>query len=82
MLESVTAGSQNILKEIENATGLRENERYDEKDEAHSFKVPPRGGSLNTTRLVYLAAHLESLRLTLAVLLQTLYTAQSIIWSK
>ena len=82
MLEDVTLGSRTILKEIEDATGLHENERYDERDEIHSFKVPPRGGLLNTTRLVYLTAHLESLRLTLAVLLQTLYAAQSIIWSK
>lgn len=37
--------------------------------------------SMKTT-LAYLVAHLEALSTTLSVLLQTLYTAQSVMWSK
>lgn len=33
-------------------------------------------------RLHYLKAHLDSLRATLSVMLQTLYTAQSIMWAE
>lgn len=32
--------------------------------------------------LLYLQSHLDALRLTLGVLQQTLYTAQSIIWAR
>ncbi|KAF2630819.1 hypothetical protein BU25DRAFT_408096 [Macroventuria anomochaeta] len=82
VLEDATVQSQTVLKEIENATELRRNEQTEETDEARSSKGHPRSGSLNVTRLACFAAHLECLRLTLAVLLQTLYTAQSIMWSK
>lgn len=74
ILEDVTVQSQTVLKKIENETELRRAERYEERDGAD--------GPLNATRLAYYAAHLECLRLTLAVLLQTLYTAQSVMWSK
>ncbi|KAJ4312713.1 hypothetical protein N0V94_007314 [Neodidymelliopsis sp. IMI 364377] len=79
VLEDVTAQSQTVLREIENTTEVH---MHEEKDEAQSSRGSPRSESLNVTRLVYLAAHLEGLRLTLAVLLQTLYTAQSVMWSK
>ncbi|KZM23012.1 uncharacterized protein EKO05_0008419 [Ascochyta rabiei] len=82
VLEDVTVQSQTVLKEIENATELRRNEHSGGKKEAPSSRNLSRSGSLNATRLAYLAAHLECLRLTLAVLLQTLYAAQSIMWSK
>ncbi|KAJ4337344.1 hypothetical protein N0V95_008356 [Ascochyta clinopodiicola] len=82
VLEDVTVQSQIVLKEIENATELRRNEHSDEKNEALSSDHLSQSGSLNVTRLTYLAAHLECLRLILAVLLQTLYAAQSIMWSK
>lgn len=72
--------SQTVLKKIENETELLRNERYEERDLAR--KSQPQSWSLNATRLAYYATHLECLRLTLAVLLQTLYTAQSIMWSK
>jgi hypothetical protein len=41
-----------------------------------------RQGATHATRLVYLQAHLEALQATLSVLLQTLYTAQGIIWAR
>ncbi|KAF9692379.1 hypothetical protein EKO04_009369 [Ascochyta lentis] len=82
VLEDVTAQSQNVLKQIENVTELRRNEHGDQRNGDSSSKNGSRSGSLSVTRLAYLAAHLECLRLTLAVLLQTLYAAQSIMWSK
>lgn len=80
VLEDATVQSQTILKIIENETELRRDERYGERDTAS--KDQPQDRSLNATRLAYFTTHLECLRLTLAVLLQTLYTAQSIMWSK
>jgi hypothetical protein len=80
VLEDVTVQSQTVLKKIENETELRRAERYDKRDGAPNFQLQNR--SLNAKRLAYYATHLECLRLTLAVLLQTLYTAQSIMWSK
>ncbi|KAH6612432.1 hypothetical protein C7974DRAFT_77775 [Boeremia exigua] len=82
VLEDVTVQSQTVLKEIEITTELRRHEHTEERDEAQNSKNVSRNGSANVTRLAYSAAHLESLRLTLAVLLQTLYAAQSIMWSK
>lgn len=40
--------------------------------------LPPQ----SVARLHYLTAHLDSLRATLSVMLQTLYTAQSIMWAE
>lgn len=80
MLEDVTVQSQTVFKKIENETELRRTERYEER--ARASKSEMQNGSVNATRLAYYATHLECLRLTLAVLLQTLYTAQSIMWSK
>lgn len=82
MLEDVTTQSQTVLLEIEDTTGLRRHEQTEKRDEAWSSKDWSRTGSVDVIRLTYFAAHLECLRLTLAVLLQTLYTAQSIMWSK
>lgn len=82
MLEDVTIQSQICLKEIEQTAKLRDNERTDGKGSLRSSRGDSRSESLTSERLAYFAAHLESLRLTLAVLLQTLYTAQSIMWSK
>lgn len=74
--------SQTVLKEIETLTELQRHDRSDDADGARSSQDCSQNGSLSVTRLAYLAAHLECLRLTLAVLLQTLYAAQSIMWSK
>ncbi|KAJ8105172.1 hypothetical protein OPT61_g10341 [Boeremia exigua] len=82
ILEDVTLQSQTVLKQIEVNTELRRHERTTEKDEARSSTDRPRNGSANVTVLAYSAAHLECLRLTLSVLLQSLYAAQSIMWSK
>lgn len=82
MLEDVTVQSQTLLKNIEDETELRRNERYDEEERTWPSKDQSPIRLSNATRLSYFATHLECLRLTLAVLLQTLYTAQSIMWSK
>lgn len=74
--------SQIILKEIENATELCRQEQTEGKDGVRSSKDDLRSDAVDALKLEYFATHLESLRLTLAVLLQTLYTAQSIMWSK
>ncbi|KAJ4984053.1 hypothetical protein SVAN01_10484 [Stagonosporopsis vannaccii] len=82
VLEDVTVQSQTVLMEIENTTGLRRQEPSQERNGVRSSKDDPRNGTVDVIRLTYFAAHIECLRLTLAVLLQTLYTAQSIMWSK
>lgn len=74
--------SQIVLKEIEHTTELRSRTRNEGSGELRFLTDHLQHGSLYLTKLAYLAAHLESLRLTLSVLLQTLYTAQSIMWSK
>lgn len=38
--------------------------------------------SVDLARVDYLEAHLDSIRLTLSVMSQTMYTAQSIMWTK
>ncbi|KAF1929709.1 uncharacterized protein M421DRAFT_4158 [Didymella exigua CBS 183.55] len=81
VLEDVTVQSQTALKNIEDETELRRNERYGEGDGVRPSKDQSRNRPLDA-KLSYFATHLECLRLTLAVLLQTLYTAQSIMWSK
>jgi hypothetical protein len=78
----VTEQSQAILKEIELATSFR-NEHSSNRDDTYSTRNGrSRQDSASATRLSYLTAHLEALRLTLSVLLQTLHTAQSVMWSK
>lgn len=83
VLEDVTVQSQAVLREIENTTEIRRHEQDAETDDVRSpNKDRSRSGTVDGVRLAYFAVHLECLRLTLAVLLQTLYTSQSIMWSK
>lgn len=48
------------------------------REQHHELRITESG----IARLRYLRAHLEALRATISVMLQTLYTAQSIIWTK
>ncbi|KAH8726304.1 hypothetical protein GQ44DRAFT_192456 [Phaeosphaeriaceae sp. PMI808] len=66
ILEDAVQQSQSIYSEFESLATI-----------ANGTQNAP-----GATRLAYLTAHLEAIRATLSVLLQTLYTAQSIIWSK
>lgn len=74
--------SQAILDEIEQATSLQKQDSSNKEDTYFTRNGRSRQNSTTTARLLYLVAHLEALRLTLSVLLQTLYTAQSVMWAK
>lgn len=52
------------------------------KSSGDGTKVEEHLSDIQSTRLLYLNAHIDALRATLAVLQQTLYTAQSIIWAR
>lgn len=75
-LEDVILQSHTVLQDVESTVSIRNDERFD----GHSGQIKNAGTTLQ--RLNYLVAHLEALRVTLSVLLQTLFTAQSIMWSK
>ncbi|KAF2832018.1 hypothetical protein CC86DRAFT_340187 [Ophiobolus disseminans] len=82
-LEEVIEQSRSISAELESLAALADEEQHHRNGDAHyDSHERSRQDQPPTTRLVYLATHLEALRVTLSVLLQTLYTAQSIIWSK
>ncbi|KAH7355850.1 hypothetical protein BKA66DRAFT_429360 [Pyrenochaeta sp. MPI-SDFR-AT-0127] len=80
-LEDIVDQSQAILADVEAIAFFRD-------DSQHTRNVNGRLDSKysqeksTVTKLAYLATHLGALRMTLSVLLQTLYTAQSIIWSR
>ncbi|KAF2280895.1 uncharacterized protein EI97DRAFT_12612 [Westerdykella ornata] len=76
-LEDVLDQAQAVLNEIEAIiVGKGASE-----DAEHSRKVEDGLSKVQSKRLLYLQAHLDALRATLAMLQQTLYTAQSIIWA-
>ncbi|KAF1845960.1 uncharacterized protein K460DRAFT_386349 [Cucurbitaria berberidis CBS 394.84] len=82
-LEDVIEQSQNILAEIDSASSTRGDIDDNRRDSARFRQSDHRGHDATASaRLDYLTAHLQALRSTLAVLLQTLYTAQSIMWSR
>ncbi|KAF1838312.1 hypothetical protein BDW02DRAFT_565133 [Decorospora gaudefroyi] len=83
-LDDVMDQSQSVLTSFESTTSIQdEQHHHDRRDSARfprserSRPDPPTEASLE-----YLVAHLETLSMTLSVMLQTLYTAQSIMWSK
>jgi hypothetical protein len=81
-LEDVIEQSRSIFDEIESLAAVATDEqRNNDIVFDHTYTQPLRE-SHPATRLEYLTSHLGALRATLSVLLQTLYTAQSIIWSK
>ncbi|KAF2031761.1 hypothetical protein EK21DRAFT_110655 [Setomelanomma holmii] len=82
-LEDIIEQSQAVSSELESLASLVNDE---EQDASHGRQVQDQKGHHRDdsfpTRLAYMTSHLEALRATLSVLLQTLNTAQSIIWSK
>ncbi|KAF1974091.1 hypothetical protein BU23DRAFT_505908, partial [Bimuria novae-zelandiae CBS 107.79] len=82
-IEDILGQSATVLNEINSIVSLQDAEQDRRQNTQRN------GGSKPTTltpqlvaRLYYLKAHLDSLRATLSVMLQTLYTAQSIIWAE
>ena len=71
-MEDLIEQSLAIVAEIETLVNVTDQE-YEGSDPDHR---------LPKARLEYLTNHLGALRATLSVLLQTLNTAQSIVWSK
>ncbi|KAF1953960.1 hypothetical protein CC80DRAFT_134106 [Byssothecium circinans] len=74
ILEDILSQCTAILSEIENIFP------YGQRD--HNQARRSGLNSSTAARLQYLLAHLDALRSTLAVMLQTLYTAQSIMWTR
>ena len=74
--------SDTVVKGIESAASTRDGAQQHRRDSACYDDEYSEHKPTTLTRLVYLASHLDALRSTLSVLLQTLYTAQSIMWSK
>jgi hypothetical protein len=81
-LEDLIDQSRTISSEIESFSAILVEEQGGESDAKSHDHGLGHSDSPQATRLVYLVSHLEALRATLSVLLQTLFTAQSIIWSK
>lgn len=80
-LEDILAQCTDILGEIESIVAHHRNTKdRDGKDAEQNGRIKP--NSAVVARLNYLVAHLDALRLTTSVMLQTLYTSQSIIWAK
>ncbi|KAH9860796.1 hypothetical protein J1614_012129 [Plenodomus biglobosus] len=83
VLEDVTDQAQNILDRIKSSTATLDAGQEDGKYVSSSLRSDhSHYDSMAGSRLGYLSAHLEALCATLSVQLQTLFTAQSIMWSK
>jgi hypothetical protein len=75
--------SQTVLSSFEMATGTEDDQHYSRRDSARFTRTGHSQLDASTkARLGYFKVHLEALSLTLSVLLQTLNTAQSVMWSK
>ncbi|EUC35449.1 hypothetical protein COCCADRAFT_24629 [Bipolaris zeicola 26-R-13] len=83
VLDDIIEQSQNVMGSLESAISTEDFRHHNRRDSARyagDSRLLPET-SMKTT-LAYLVAHLEALSTTLSVLLQTLYTAQSVMWSK
>jgi hypothetical protein len=82
-LDDIVDQCKAVLSEIEFINSHhRENKTVGRDEENPGQRQSSQLGSAVVARLHYLLAHLDSLRSTLSVLLQTLNTAQSIIWAR
>ncbi|KAG9386336.1 hypothetical protein A1F94_003086 [Pyrenophora tritici-repentis] len=82
-LDDVIEQAQNILGSFELATSPDDVQQYARRDSARFTGTSQSQLDFPTkAKLEYLMAHLEALSMALSVLLQTLYTSQSIMWSK
>jgi hypothetical protein len=80
VLDDILEQSNSVLSEIRFlVTG---NENGDDCDGVDHVTRHAAGSAAESARLDYLQAHLASLKATIAVLQQTLFTAQIIIWAK
>lgn len=80
VLENVIDQSRLVFSEIEECVFHSDNHHDAQSYGGQSHSQPQ--NLLPTGKLNYLQAHLEALKATLAVMLQTLHTAQSIMWSQ
>ncbi|KAF2474602.1 uncharacterized protein BDR25DRAFT_332020 [Lindgomyces ingoldianus] len=67
------------IKAIIPAEGVHSHRRH---DSFHSQSQDFRPSPCASARLVYLQTHLDALRSTLSVMMQTLYTAESVMWAR
>lgn len=81
VLENVIDQSQMVFSEIEACVFNTDNHQHDGLRNGGQSRSEFRE-TLSTGRLNYLQAHLEALKATLSVMLQTLHTAQSVMWSQ
>jgi hypothetical protein len=82
-IEDILDQTSHVFDEIDllvsDQHGQKKRRSYDEHREGNQVTtLTPQ----SVARLHYLDAHLDSLRSTLSVMLQTLYTAQSIMWAR
>jgi hypothetical protein len=82
-LDDVIDQAQTLLTSFESTISIEDNKHHDRRDSARPTPhIPFRLDPSTIASLDYLTAHLEALSMTLSVLLQSLYTAQTIMWSK
>ncbi|CAN9187355.1 unnamed protein product [Alternaria alternata] len=82
-LDDVIDQAQTLLTSFESTSSTEDEEHRDQKDISRSTQnIRPQLDPSTKASLDYLTAHLEALSMTLSVLLQTLYAAQTIMWSK
>ncbi|KAL1793078.1 hypothetical protein ACET3X_008060 [Alternaria dauci] len=82
-LDDVIDQAQTLLTSFESTSSTEDEKHHDQRDISRStqdsrFRLDPS----TKANLDYLTVHLEALSMTLSVLLQTLYAAQTIMWSK
>ncbi|KAL6708750.1 hypothetical protein ACN47E_002446 [Coniothyrium glycines] len=75
-LEDIINQARSVLSAIENVVAIG----HSHVDDKHAEEIS--SNRLSDSGIEYLSAHLEALRSTLSLLLQTLFTAQSIMWSR
>ncbi|KAI4613822.1 hypothetical protein J4E83_007424 [Alternaria metachromatica] len=81
-LDDAIDQAQNLLTSVEMATSIENDKFHDRRDSVRSTQHShPRLDHSTKASLDYFTAHLEALSMTLSVLLQTLYAAQTIMWS-
>ncbi|CAN9317476.1 unnamed protein product [Alternaria alternata] len=82
-LDDVIDQAQTLLTSFESTSSTEDEKHHDQRDISRSTqKIRSQLDPSTKASLDYLTAHLEALSMTLSVLLQTLYAAQTIMWSK
>ncbi|KAB2100865.1 hypothetical protein AG0111_0g10732 [Alternaria gaisen] len=82
-LDDVIDQAQTLLTSFESTSSTEDEKHHDQRDISRSTQnIRSQLDPSTKASLDYLTAHLEALSMTLSVLLQTLYAAQTIMWSK